>query len=183
MQPKEVLLAYEVSERQTFDWLIQDGKVIKTMTIPISRKELTEQVKKHRGFFEGINSYPQLSRFDPLMGKELYNMLFQDFVPYLNKEEQIIIVPDEILGVLPFEALVVKLPAQVKMLTGNYGPYYRGVGYLGDLYAISYYQSATAFALARTLKAAGGAKTEKMLVVADPVFELSDARLTGKKAC
>src|SRR5206468_6892074 len=118
--------------------------------------------------------------FDPRLGKELYALLFQDFAPLLKEGDKVIIVPDEILGILPFETLVTELPSTVENGSGKYGPYPQGVQYLGDRYAISYSQSATTFTLARTLKKAARGKQEKLLVVADPVFDLADARLGEK---
>ncbi|MBI3798436.1 MAG: tetratricopeptide repeat protein, partial [Deltaproteobacteria bacterium] len=186
LKPEEVLIEYEVTETATFAWLLRGKEVVKTFTIPITRKALTEQVKKYRGFFEEIADCEYISRcdalvkFDPQIGKALYDLLFKDFVPLLKEGDQIIIVPDEILGVLPFETLVAEPPAKVETATGKYGPYPQGVKYLGNVYPISYYQSATVLTLTRTLKGAEASKNKKILVVADPVFDLADARLGGK---
>ncbi|MGH7966641.1 MAG: CHAT domain-containing protein, partial [Candidatus Binatia bacterium] len=136
-------------------------------------------VKKYRGFFEGISRYAQLAAFDPRIGKDLYTLLFKDFAPLLKAKDTLIIIPDEILGILPFEVLVTEVPDTVETAAGKYGPYPQGVKYLGDAYPISYSQSATAFTVARTLKSPEKGKNEKLLVVADPVFDLADARLEG----
>ncbi|MBI3797188.1 MAG: CHAT domain-containing protein, partial [Deltaproteobacteria bacterium] len=181
LKPEEVLLEYEVTETATFAWLIKGEKVIKAITIPVSRKALAEQVKQYRGFFEGISSYSQLSNFDPQIGKALYDLLFTDFAPLLKDGDQLIVVPDEILGILPFEVLVMELPTKVESASGKYGPYPQGVKYLGEVYPISYYQSATALVLARTLKGNRTEKNEKLLVVADPVFDVADARVGERK--
>jgi tetratricopeptide (TPR) repeat protein len=45
LQPDEALLAYEVTESATFVWLIKGTTVLKTHTIPVSRRALTAQVK------------------------------------------------------------------------------------------------------------------------------------------
>lgn len=181
LRPDEALIAYEVTEKETYVWLIRNKEVAKAITIPVTRKELVAQVKQYRAFFEGITGYDQLSRFDPRMGKDLYDLLFKDLAADLKDGEQIIIIPDEILGILPFEAMVANLPARVKTSSGRYGDYPQGLKYLGDLYPISYYQSAVALWVARTLQKSGAMDKEKMLVVADPVFELADARVKGKK--
>jgi CHAT domain-containing protein/Tfp pilus assembly protein PilF len=181
LNPKESLIAYEVTESETFGWLIREGKVITSLYIPITRKELIEQVKGYRSCFEKVSSYEQLSRFDPTLGHKLYELLFKGFAGHLTAGEPVVIVPDEILGVLPFEALVVEPPSKVNWVKGRYGSYPQGVIYLGDVYPVSYSQSATTLTLSRTLQKAAGAVSDKMLVVADPVFELSDERVQGRK--
>ena len=65
LKPQESLVVYEVTEQETFAWLIRQGKIIKDFTIPVVRKNLTEQVKRYRGFFEGITRYSHLSNYDP----------------------------------------------------------------------------------------------------------------------
>ena len=182
LQPQEVLLAYEVTDTATFAWMIREGKVLTTRTIPVTREALTAQVTRYRGFFEGVTGSPDLARFDPREGKQLYDLLVKDLVPFLRQGDQLIVVPDEILGILPFEALVVELPATLQTASGKYGPSPQGVTYLGDVSPISYAQSATALHLARTLKGAASGGPEKLLVVADPVFHPTDARLRGKQA-
>jgi len=60
-------------------------------------------------------------------------------------------------------------------------PQTSGAEFFGDRNPISYYQSITALTLARTL---GKQKTtqDKLLVIADPVFEMKDARTQEKQS-
>jgi CHAT domain-containing protein/tetratricopeptide (TPR) repeat protein len=178
MRPKEfhlnvgeVLLEYEVAETETFAWLIRGSEILKTVTIPISRKKLAEEVRRYRGFFEGIGDNEGLSRFDPVVGEELYDLLVKDLVRDLKAGEPIILVPDEVLAILPFDALVASLPSKPAIRCGEFGPYPVGVTYLGDLHPITVYQSGTALSLARSTKGARTRKEEKMLVLADPIFD------------
>ena len=64
-----------------------------------------------------------------------------------------------------------ELPAKVKAATGKYGPYPKGVRYLGEVYTLSYAQSATALVQTRALKQTQGKQGKPLLVVADPVFD------------
>jgi CHAT domain-containing protein len=48
---------------------------------------------------------------------------------------------------------------------------------VGDRFSFTYWQSATSLSTVRRLRKGGGGK--KVLVVADPVFEVADARVTG----
>ena len=184
LRPGEALIEYEVTEKATFAWLIRGKDVMKALSIPVTRKELTEKVKAYRKCFEGLKgvvTYKDLSRFDPGMGKSLYDLVFSPLASYLKEGEGLIIVPDEILCTLPFEMLVVDAPKVPKTGSGKYGPYPEGVRYLGDGYRISYCQSATALSVGRSLRKGRGGEGGKMLVVADPVFDVKDARVRGKE--
>ena len=71
------------------------------------------------------------------------------------------------------------MPARYQMAEGDKGPFPLGIRYVGDERNISYYQSATALAMIRNLRKKTRA-TKPMLVVADPVFDVADARVQGK---
>ena len=118
LQPQETLVAYEVTEKETFAWFIRGKKIIEALTIPVTRQALTAQINQYQQFFAGICSAADLSRFDPQAGKKLYDLLLKDFAPLLQEGERLVIVPDEIIGILPFEALVMELPAKVEIATG-----------------------------------------------------------------
>ena len=179
LRPGEALIEYEVTDKATFAWLVRRGEIIKAVSIPVSRKDLTEKIMAYRKAFENVSRYGDLSRFDPRAGKALYNLLFSPLSTHLKKGDTLILVPDEILATLPFETLVVETPDVLKTASGKYGPYPKGVSYLGDRYPISYAQSATTLMVTRTLKKKGGIAGERMLVVADPVFDMADARVKG----
>lgn len=172
----EVLIEFEVTDDATYVFMLKQDE-LKTRRIAISREELRELVLQYRSFFEGITKASQLLEYKPQVGKELYALLFGDLLRSVAEESSLIIVPDEFLGILPFEALVTELPAIEKIGEGEYGPFPMGVKYLGDRYFISYAQSATALTLLRTLKKVGTSEGN-VLVVADPLFSASDARLT-----
>ena len=173
----ESLIAYEVTEEKTMGWIVRNGKIITSVNIPISRKDLTQKITGYRKCFENVTDYKQLSQFEPHKGKALYDLLFKPFAGYLVSGDQVIIVPDEILGILPFETLIVNHPEEITWKAGQYGPFPQEVTYLGDMFPISYSQSATTLTLSRTLQPAMASPSDKLLVLTDPVFDLNDARL------
>ncbi len=182
LKKNEVLIEFEVTDDVTYVFMLKDGK-IKTREVPISRKELQELVLKYRNYFEGITNLKDLLSYKPEVGKKLYSLLFGDMLDALQEREihesppHLIIVPDEILGVLPFEALVTALPEKEKIGEGKYGPFPLGVKYLGDKYLISYAQSATSLTLLRSLKK--GEYLEQMaFAVCDPIFSVNDRRVS-----
>src|SRR5208283_5643784 len=121
----------------------------------------------------------KLKEFDSGLGQTLYKKLLLAVLAQVPEGTPLVIIPDGMLAILPFEALVVSGKPTWK--EDAYGPYPEGITYLGDVYPISYYQSITSLTLARTLrsKEKPGAKT---LVVADPVFEPDDVRVKTASA-
>src|SRR3989338_10404442 len=108
----------------------------------------------------------QIERFSVEKAKELYEILLAEAMKEITpspqsppikggevassqgkgnfSDKKIIIVPDGILGLLPFESLVIpdrNIQGQVKE-----GKDYNDSLYVGDRYQISYYQSATVLA-------------------------------------
>ena len=175
--PHEMLIEFEVTEEASYVFVLKNSK-LKTRKIPISREELQELVGEYRSFFEGVREVRDLLRYRPEVGRILYRVLFGDLLQSVPEGSSLIIVPDEFLGVLPFEALVTDLPPLKTIGEGEYGPFPLGVKYLEDKYLVSYAQSATALTLLRTPKRER-VSGERILVIADPIFSDNDARLEG----
>jgi CHAT domain-containing protein len=101
--------------------------------------------------------------FSTTNAKELYELLLANALSGVKETEEVIIVPDGILGLLPFEALVAK--------EGS------GLGdaiYVGDRYSLRYYQSAAVLALQRTLQDRQASKA--LFALGNPVFSPTDER-------
>ena len=177
LEQNETLIAFEVMDEATLLFMLRAGE-LKTRKILISREELQALVLEYRGFFEGITKTDQLLQYKPEAGRKLYALLFGNMLQPVAEGSVLIVVPDEFLGILPFEALVTELPATEKVGDGEYGPFPLGVEYLGDRFLVSYAQSATSLTLLRTLKKEG-TSDEKVLVVADPIFSANDSRLAA----
>lgn len=175
LEKNEVLVEFEITKDKTYVFLLQ-GKKVKVREVKVSRKELKNLVMEYRSYFEGIATYKDLLDYNPETGQKLYTLLFWKMLGDLPKGTQIIIVPDEFLGILPFESLVVSREKRNKVGEGEYGPFPLGIKYLGDKFSISYAQSATSLALLRSSgkKEVSG---NKVLVVCDPVFSGTDKRL------
>ena len=85
----------------------------------------------------------------------------------------VLIVPDDSLGTLPFEMLVLNDKGTIK--TDKDLPYVSGAEFFGDRNLISYSQSVTALTLSR-IHAKSKAKEAGLLAIADPVFHEKDER-------
>ncbi|MFC1835773.1 CHAT domain-containing protein, partial [Thermodesulfobacteriota bacterium] len=123
---------------------------------------------------DGQNMISKLMSFDFESGNKLADVLLSDVLAYIPEGTPLIIVPDDSLGVVPFEMLVmnnggkaVHDPNTVSVVDATF---------FGDRNPISYYQSVTALTLARQFsgKKAIGTRT---LVMDDPVFAANDERL------
>jgi len=177
LQEDELLLEYEVTESETIALLLERGRILSAISIPITRDSLSQLIKQYRGFTECIQYASDLRKYDPELGTQLYKLLIQDLIPMLDKDKKLIIIPDEILCILPFEMLISELPSEVEMVDTEFGPCPKGLRYFGDDYLISYYQSATSLTMIRSLNKASSAKP--LFALADPIFDTTDTRLTG----
>ncbi len=119
----------------------------------------------------------KLGDFDPELARALYADLLATVLEKVPPGTPLTIIPDDVLAELPFEALVVK--GNARWTDGRWGRFPVGLTYFGDIYPVSYSQSLTVLSLA------GGGEKEKtgkmanVLVVADPVFEMTDERAMG----
>ena len=174
LKPEEYVVMFNVSGEGVGVTLINGRKIVKTDYTEWKSEDLEKDVKKFRQAFEDVQDVKKLREFDPELGLSLYNGLLSPVLGKIPEGAPLVIIPDGILAILPFEALVVSGKPTWK--EDSTGPYPEGLTYLCDVHPVSYYQSITALSLARTLrlKEKPGAKT---LVIADPVFGPDDVRL------
>jgi CHAT domain-containing protein/Tfp pilus assembly protein PilF len=169
IRPQEYIVIFDCLGEGVGVKLIKGRKVLHASFIEWDGKQLEEAVRRFRKPFEDVD----LRAFDPELARRLCDRLLSPVLAKVPRGSPLMIVPDGVLAVLPFEALVVEGEATWK--TGRRGPYPKGLTYLADAYQLSYLQSLTALTLART----SGRRTapgDRLLVVADPVFQLTDSR-------
>ncbi|MFA6318679.1 MAG: tetratricopeptide repeat protein, partial [Elusimicrobiota bacterium] len=202
LRPEERLLSFEVTAEKTFLFAIDGAdRKVSVREIPLGRAALEGLALKYRDSFEGISSASDLAGYKVSVSKKLYDVLFgstlaapgvagaavppppgrERGLAALPSAASVIIVPDESLGLVPFESLAAGLPKQEKLGEGEHGPFPLGVTYLGDLFPVGYAQSATSLTLLRSL-AKTGAQGEGALAVVDPVFSPKDSRVAGTAA-
>lgn len=150
--------------------LLKGKQAIEFYVEPWKSPELEKQIRRLRDPFDKV----QLAKFSPELAATFHDKLLAPALKSVPEGSSVIVIPDGSLALLPFEALVARgKPVWKSNAQGNYPV---GVTYVGDLYSISYYQSLTAMKLVRTLgkhKRSG----QRFLVMADPVFGMSDNRL------
>ena len=104
----EVIIEYEVTDPYTIGLVIRDGSVVEAFKVDKTRAELESLVRKFRApFQEGAS----MNEFSLNLAKDLTDLLIGPALPVLKKGEHLIIIPDESLSLLPFEALLFSAPA------------------------------------------------------------------------
>lgn len=183
LAPDEVLIEFEVTEPYTVAFVLKDGRVVQMEKIDVTRRDLSELVAAFRAAFEGVSQTQDLDRFDPELAYRLYALLLKPLLETstgasrIPPQARLIIVPDEMLALLPFESLAVSLDAAWSRPAGPHGPVPMGVRYLGDTRDVAYAQSATALMIQRELSPYRTPAASGALVFADPVFDGTDPRL------
>jgi CHAT domain-containing protein len=177
LKDDEWVLSYDVTDPGVLIYLTQGKKLVKSVFKPVARKEVDDLVRRFREPLElkaDDDQVKKLKAFDFTSGKKLSDILLSDILADLPKVTPLIVIPDDSLGVLPFEMLV--LNDGCKIATDKKIPCTTGAEFFGDRNPISYYQSVTALTLDRTF---GKHKrtAKKALVMDDPVFSPEDDRL------
>lgn len=172
MRVDEVALAYEVTDTGVIVYLIKGRRLEQTAFKSISRRSLEALVRKFREPFEDVsqdNVSEKLGSFDFSRGNMLFDLLIKDFLPKIEREKPLIVMPDDALGVVPFEMLVMRAHEGRVEDTPSGGVTVKGAEFLADRNPIVYYQSITALTLARMQQKQSGSGS-RVLVIADPVL-------------
>jgi tetratricopeptide (TPR) repeat protein/CHAT domain-containing protein len=160
LKDNETLIEFGLSSDAVFVFAVSKGGAILIHKINIAGDKLDEKAQK---FIEPLNS-GRITEFSPKSAEALYGLLLADIATGKNKKaERLIIIPDGLLGLLPFEALIARKNKDEK-----------GILYAGDKWNITYAQSATSLALTRMRKAQ---ETGKILfALGNPVYDKADPR-------
>jgi len=163
LQDHEVLLEFALGDAGSFVFVVKQGGVQRLVRIPQGRQELETKVK---AFMEPlVNQKPD--RFSLRQSHELYTLLLAPALEAVRENDRVIIVPDGILGLLPFEALALKAGKGLKDSV-----------FAGDRYILSYYQSAAIMALKRRLQEPRAQRP--LFALGNPIFSHQDPRCAPK---
>ena len=174
LKEDEVLIAYEVTDPLTLVFMVRGGKVEKVFEVKLTRKELAEKVKAYREGF-AVETLDDLQKIDLELGHRLYRELLEEPLRAAG-EGKVLIVPDEMLGLVPFEALVESLPDKARWEFEGEKPYPVGVTFTGQERVFGYWHSGTSLTVTRRLAKEALAEGP-LLAVADPVFSQQDRRV------
>ncbi|MFH0958723.1 MAG: CHAT domain-containing protein, partial [Pseudomonadota bacterium] len=179
LTPVEHIIIFDVTSEGVGARLLKGKKVVSGSFIDWKPQELEKDISSFQKSIDGHN----LRAFDTDLASKLYKKLLEDPLSDVPKGSPVIIIPDGVLALLPFEALVMNGKADWRK--GQWGDYPEGLHYVGDSYPLVYAQSLTALTMTRGLgeKVKSKAKSrgigDRILVMADPVFEAKDPRAQG----
>jgi tetratricopeptide (TPR) repeat protein len=181
IKPNEVLVEFEVTSDVTY-LFEYDGydRHFNLRPIGKTRKELKEMINKFNQSFKRNEATGKLAVFDTKFANEVYETIFGDILDGLPKDVNLIIVPDESLGALPFGSLVVAFTEAKKGKNGKGGTEITDVEYLADNYLITYAQSATGLTYFRAQKQEPS-REASALAVCNPVFTPSAQANAGSE--
>jgi len=180
LKDHEYALVYDVTDSGLLIYLTRGNTLVKAIFKPVPRTQVDEFIRRFREPLEIVpgrdDPLDKLKAFDFKTGKKLAELLIGDILADLPQGVPLIVVPDDSLGTLPFEMLV--LNDSGKIIEEGDFPSVKDAAFLGDRNPVSYYQSITGLSLMRTLGSKKKA-SDRLLVMADPVFQQLDARAQG----
>ncbi len=185
IRDNEWVLSYDATDSGLLIYLIHGKHLIRGVLKPVKKTFVEDLVRRFRMplVLEPSDDYQQrmdkLRSFDFVSGRELADLLLGDILSDLPRNVPVIIVPDDSVADLPFEMLVLNRGGRI--VEKDNLPCVADTDFFGDRNPVSYYQSVTALTLARTF---GKDRIEgnRLLVVADPVTDPYDARITPETA-
>lgn len=174
----EYALVYDVSDSGILIYLIKGHAVVKAVFRSMPREELSVLVRKFRDPLEiqpGRDRVSdKLKAFDFATGRRLAGVLLDEIIAQVPEGSPLLIIPDDVLGTLPFEMLPMTSGGEVR--TDRNPHYVTGAKFLADRNPLYYDQSLTALTLARILSHRQAPQDNRLLVFADPVFQMRDQR-------
>lgn len=167
LQDHEVLLEYALGEEASYLFRVSRGRVDKVWRIPVSKSELERQVQ---AFLLPLQqpAGTGIAAFSPTLGHSLYTLLLAEALQSLKAGTQLLIVPDGILGLLPFETLVTSPTQDVK-----------STRFVGDTWQLRYYQSAAVLAFLRALPASTAQRA--LFALGHPIYDKQDPRYAAQQ--
>jgi len=154
----ELLLAYTVGDNASYLFVTRKGGVAKIIRIAMSRKQLEDKVT---AMLEPLTTRKP-EAYSLKKAGELYQLLLAEGLSLARPGDRITIVPDGILGTLPFEILV-----------SSVGQGIAASRFVGDTHMFSYYQSASLMGLKRVMPLQVGQR--QLFALGNPVFSGSAA--------
>lgn len=159
-----VLVEFLLGEKRSLAWVVSKDKL--SVGVLPARKEIEEQVAACRKALtdkaSALTLRTSLAEMDR-RGKELYVSLFQPIENAIPAGRTVIVVPDGVLGYLPFETLVARTRREPSGET-------RSV-YLIDKFAFVYGPSASALAAVKSMSPQKPEWPKTLLAFGDPIAE------------
>jgi CHAT domain-containing protein len=164
LDTQTVLVEFLLGEKRSLVWVVSRDKLIVGILPP--RKEIEDEVSAYRkaltGKISALTLAGSLAEIAPV-GRKLYRSLLQPVENALVGARSLVIVPDGVLGYLPFETLVLPIRHGA---SGKSGPVY-----LLERFAIVYGPSASALVAVKWMNREQGEPSKTLLAFGDPIVD------------
>lgn len=164
----ETVIIYKLTPDWTYAWVIKkiegNNKIIKFTRLATKTSDIKNLVEKFLIPFRKV----KYEQFAPRVSSELYKAILQPVLEGMDISKRIVIVPDGILSIVPFEALVTELRE------GDQG---KKLGFLCDKFDIGYYPSVAILTINRQTVPKDLPMKSTVLAIGDPVYGPDDERL------
>lgn len=172
----EVLIQYANWFDKSYLFVVRKHHPVKVIQIPAATLDLKQRVEDLLSPFRknSVTGRIQYRDFSAIKAKELFDLLLKPALKILDGDERIIIVPDSVTSVLPFEILV-----------EQQGQTLADTVFVADRRDISYSPSASILALIRSTAHVRPPTSKTLFALGNPIFNKADPRyksfLLGKQ--
>jgi CHAT domain-containing protein/tetratricopeptide (TPR) repeat protein len=167
IRDEETLIMYKVGVGWTYAWVLRKvagrNEIVKFTRLPVMNTGTVKLVEKFLAPFQNV----KYEQFASNTSTELFKVILQPVLEGVTLSKRLVIVPDGILAIVPFEALVTQ---------GDEG--LQNLRFLGDQHSIGYYPSTTILTINRQTIPPALPPEGSLLAVGDPVYGPDDERLT-----
>ena len=162
LDSKTTLVEFLLGEKRSLAWVFSDNRL--TVGVLPPRKQIEDQVLAYRKVLTNKASVltlaSSLSEIDR-RGKPLYTSLFSTIMSAIPAGHSLLIIPDGVLGYLPFETLVTGTKHES---SGETRPVY-----LLERFSIAYAPSASALAAVRSMNPQRSDWPKMLVAFGDPI--------------
>jgi CHAT domain-containing protein len=170
IREEETLIVYTVGLDWTYAWILKrnrgQNEILKFIRLPVKTYDIEKIIRKFLTPFRNV----RYEQFDLTVPIELFKAVLKPAIEEIPPSKRLIIIPDGILNVVPFEALITEVRG------GNKG--LQTQRFLYEKFYISYYPSATILTINRQMVPQNLPPKGTVLAFGDPVYGPSDERLT-----
>ena len=171
-EDESLVLTYSGKDKLYVWTLLPNGRMTFN-TSNVSKIKLTKLVKKIRLALDlQVSNLKDIPKFDNELSHELYKYILEPSEYLWGKSRHLVVIPDSVLGSLPFSVLITKKSKNVKASSLRFSDY-RNEVWLTTSHATSYSPSVVTLKILRAKKS--GKKTDKLFAgFGNPVFGKSN---------
>jgi len=155
IRDNEIILEYVFVGTSCYCFKLEKGAPIKLYRLPANRGEIEIIIEEFKDALRHTNKQTETVLL--VNGKKLYDILIKSTSININSKKKIVIIPDGMLGLIPFQSIIVDKGNDIKDSI-----------FITDKWQINYYQSATLMTLSRYLPVLKAQKP--LLAIGNPIF-------------